>query len=335
MKKPLLISSLITGLLFFTLNSNGMAQFLSQSIPEEDRVSSIEIIELRGKVGKAKKIIETKGEKAFQKFREEGVEWLGAEEAIFVAHAEKGDINEGVFVLYPSVENVGEGAFDMSKVNGKHFVRKALAKHKKGDPMFFGFIAAPAGKVAHVSTVAITPNGRPYAIAAASRNLDQEKQFLKELVGAACNIVAKDGEAGFDIFQSKDSIFRFKNTYIYVMDGDHNILFDSGNPKYEGKNVVDLPKYFSEYKYPIISTNFKEAMKKTETELHLNTAEQFDKNWENIILKNGHGWMSYVTAKPGEVEMSRKISYNKTVKGPDGKVYVVGSGVYLANWENK
>lgn len=40
------------------------------------------------------------------------------------------------------------------------------------------------------------------------------------------------------------------------------------------------------------------------------------------------GWVEYVWARPGQSTPEAKSSYAKRVTGPDGKVYVVGSGGY-------
>ena len=40
------------------------------------------------------------------------------------------------------------------------------------------------------------------------------------------------------------------------------------------------------------------------------------------------GWVDYVWARPGQTTPEPKSSYVKRVTGPDGKVYVVGSGGY-------
>jgi hypothetical protein len=305
------------------------AQYVSESIPEKDRIQSIDVVELTKKVENAKKLIEEKGEEAFAEFRKEGEKWLGQAQAIFVIHAKEKDKNEGTFVLYPSPENVGKGALDMSKVNGKPFVRNAIKK--KGEkPVWYGFIAGTPGQVPHASTIAVTPEGRPYVVAAGSQNLLQEQHFLIELVNAACDIVAMEGEKAFPVFLDKSSIFRFKDTYIFVFDKDHNLLFDPGRPEYAGKNLVDFPKYFPDYRYPIFGRSMNEVSQKAAAGLFPRSSQELTRSWNNILLKNGYAWSAYLFERPGKEKYIPKASYHKVVKGPKGKVYVVGCGVYLA-----
>jgi len=44
--------------------------------------------------------------------------------------------------------------------------------------------------------------------------------------------------------------------------------------------------------------------------------------------KNGGGWVDYVWPRPGTTNPVPKSSYAVRVKGPDGKMYMVGSGGY-------
>jgi len=329
------IFSLITAIIAFQVwVGPAFAQYISESIPQQDRIRSIDVAELARKVENAKKLIEEKGEKAFDEFREESGKWLGKARAIFVVHAKKGDINEGTFVVYPAAENVGEGAFDMSKVNGKHFARKAAAQKEEKEPVWYGFIAGTPGQLPRANTIAVSPTGSVYAIAAGNENLPQEKHFLVEVVNAASEVVKQDGKKAFDIFSKEDSVFRFKNTYIYVMDGMGNMLFDPGNPEYVGNNIVDYPQMFPGYKYPVFSTTMEGAIALANSGAYPKTSEEFSKMFKNTVATTDTVWAAYLTAKPGEKLLSRKVSYHKAVTGgPDGKKYLVGSGVYLAGWE--
>ena len=44
--------------------------------------------------------------------------------------------------------------------------------------------------------------------------------------------------------------------------------------------------------------------------------------------KPGGGWSEYVWPRPGETKAVAKSSYSMQVKGPDGKVYMLGAGGY-------
>jgi cytochrome c len=43
------------------------------------------------------------------------------------------------------------------------------------------------------------------------------------------------------------------------------------------------------------------------------------------------GWIEYMWPKPGESTPSKKISYIRKVKMPDGREIIVGAGMYAKN----
>lgn len=43
----------------------------------------------------------------------------------------------------------------------------------------------------------------------------------------------------------------------------------------------------------------------------------------------GSGWVDYMWPKPGEDKPSKKISYIKKAKMPDGEMVIVGAGMYV------
>ncbi len=316
--------SMIAGLAF--------AQYAASSIPDEEKVRSIEQVEITRKVRNAQKLIEEKGEAAFEVFYREDEKWLGPEGAIYIIHATKGD-EEGQFIVYPPKKTVGKGAFEMSKVNGKEFARRVLSKIKKKAQIWYGFIAGQSGKVPAAHASATSPSGKTYVIAASSRNLAQEKHFLMELVNAACDIIAINGEKAFPVFLDEKSIFRFKNTYVFVMDTDSKVIFDPGQPEYEGHKITELPDVVPGYILPAISNNFNDALELATTGEHPRSAKEFMKAYKKAVFDDGQAWSAYLTAKPGKKPLCHKVSYHKVVKGPDGKIYVVGCGVYLATPE--
>ncbi|GEM_PF-1975960 len=328
MKKIILV--FIAAMIGLQIAGQGFTQYASESISDEDRVRSIEVIEIKRKVKSAKNLIEEKGEDAFHEFRGKSDKWLGPECAIFVVEATEGSENEGLFILYPDIENVGRGAFDMRTVNGRHFAQKAMKEKKKEkEQVWFGFVTGEKGRLPHASAVALSPDGRHYAIAAGSGNLAQEQHFLTGLVNAACGLIEREGEKAFPAFLDMDSIFRFKDAYIYVIGIDGTILLDPEHPDYVNMNIKDYPSLVPGYKYPIFSASFAGALQLAAAGSHPRTYGEYTRVKNDVLIKNGSAWTAYVITKPGEKRLYRKVSYDKVVKGPDGKEYVVGSGVYV------
>ncbi|MDP8298532.1 MAG: cache domain-containing protein [Candidatus Tantalella remota] len=312
--------------------SSAFAQYITQSLPVEDRVRSIEIIEVKRKVKDAKDVIEKHGDKAFQQFRNANKKWLGNEAAIFVAEATDGSKEKGVFVLYPDVTTVGKDAIDMRRVNGRHFVKDAKEKHDqaKENKVWFGFITGEAGTAPHASTIAISPDGKHYAIGAGSTNLEQEKHFLVSLVNAACDIIKQDGEKAFQILEDKDSVFRLNDSYIYVFSVDGKMLSDPEHPDFLGSNISNFPAKFPGYVYPVYSSTFGDALAKAASGEHPKTVKDYVAQRKQTLIKNGYAWSAYKMTDPSDDgKLYRKVSYDKIVTGPDGKQYWVGSGVFV------
>jgi len=334
--KKLYILSVIAVTCFLVAGAAAYAQYLTESIPDEDRVASIEVVELTRKVNSAKKMIEEKGEIVITEFYEDDSKWIGPEEALFIIEATKDHENEGLFMVYPDPKNVGKGALEMSRVNGKHFARKAHKDKKKKEKEFWlGFIAGQPGKLQHATTIALLPGGRTLAITAANQNLKMEEHFLVSLVNAACEVIRNNGEKGFPILGDEDSDFRFKDTYVYVLDTDGKILFDPGHENFEDKNVRDFPVMYHGFKFPAFADNPKDVLALAIASEFPKTPEDFMKMAQDVLLKNGYAWVAYSVGKPGMTKLSHKICYEKVVPGPDGKEYVVGSGVYVAGDKDK
>ena len=311
---------------------SGFAQYITGSIPDDERVKSIEVVEVKRKARGAKDLIEKKGADAFGEFREDSGKWLGSEYAIFVIEATEDSEDEGRFVLHPDVETVGKGAFDMSGINGRHFSRKVMKRKKEGkkESIWIGFVAGQEEKFPHASAVALSPDGRHYVIAAASESLLQQQHFLVSLVNAACDIIKQEGRNAFKLFLDKDSVFWFQNeSYIYVLNIDGDMLFDPEHPDFVGKNVKDYPRLFPGYQYPVYSSSFAGALELAESGLFPRTSDEYTRMWKDVLIKNGFAWTAYLITEPEKKGLYRKVSYDKVVSGPDGKKYVVGSGVLV------
>ena len=328
MKKTVFI--LIGALIYFQAAGPVFAQYISGSVPVEERVETIEVVEVKKAVNNAKDMIEKKGEDALPEVHKGSSRWLGPKSAIFVAEATIDSEAEGVFILYPDAGKVGKGAFQMSTVNGKHFTRQAMKKKDEKEHIWLGFIAEREGGFPHASAVALSPSGRYYAISATSKSLLREQHFLVSLVNAACEYIKDEGQKAFDTFRDKDSIFWLKGKpYIYVVGIDGEVLLDIAHPDYVGKNVNDYPQIVPGYKYPAFGANFTEALELAASNSYPETLDRYTKMKDGVLIKNGFAWVAYLTTKPGEEKLYRKVSYDKVVVGADGKQYVVGSGVYV------
>ena len=306
----------------------------AEDVPSGANVKTANANEASRKIAAARALIEKKGERAFTEFLNNSDEWLGPDNAIYVIKATKGGTNEGSFVIYPPASNVSTDAMAMPLVNGKPFslvTKSNITDQKKIHTSFFE--NKPEGTIHyHASTLAKTPDGRTYIVAAGTNNFHMQKLFIMTLVDTACDLIARKGAGAFPELAANNSMFRFQDTYVYVLDTTGKILVDPGNPQLEGKSLASGHPIAPGFKYPVFGATMAEAMQLAFAGSFPDSSEEFLASWQEVSAATGTAWAAYVTPRPGETKMSRKIAYEKLVRGANGKDYIVGSGVYLADF---
>jgi len=125
---------------------------------------------------------------------------------------------------------------------------------------------------------------------------------VETLVNRAAALVESKGQAAFDELRKKDGEWFHGNTYVFVDDMTGVSLVLPPNPSEEGQSFVDM----------------KDADGKPVVQEFINTAKE-----------KGSGWVEYMWPKPGQTTPSKKRSFVKRTKMPDGKLVIVGSGIYL------
>ena len=130
---------------------------------------------------------------------------------------------------------------------------------------------------------------------------EQAKQ-IKALVDKAAALIESKGKDAFPEFKKKDSEWYKGETYIFVDAMNGIILMHPTHPELEGKNL----------------TNMKDVNGKLWMQEFIETAKT-----------NGSGWVDYMWFKPGEDQPSKKISYIKKAKMPDGEMVILGAGIYI------
>jgi polar amino acid transport system substrate-binding protein len=133
---------------------------------------------------------------------------------------------------------------------------------------------------------------------------DGMKKKVVDLVELTLNDLAKDTPAtiekinqGAEPYQSKTDA----ELYAFVYDTDVSIV---AHPKKDlvGRNFKGKPDV---------------------------RGKKFRDEIVEKAVKDGSGWVDYSYQKPGEAGIHPKSTYCKTVKGSDGKQYVVCAGMYL------
>ena len=130
---------------------------------------------------------------------------------------------------------------------------------------------------------------------------EQAKQ-IKALVTKAAALIERKGKDAFPEFKKKGSTWYTGKTYVFVDDMNGIALVNPPTPEIEGKNFIDM----------------KDAKGKAFVREFIETAKT-----------KGSGWVEYWWPKPGEDKPSRKMSYIKKAKMPNGEMVIVGAGIYV------
>lgn len=130
----------------------------------------------------------------------------------------------------------------------------------------------------------------------------EEAKQIVALVDKATALTESKGKEAFPEFRKKDSEWYTGDIYIFVDDMNGTSLVNPPSPEIEGKNFIDM----------------KDAKGKA-----------FFREFIETAKTKGSGWVAYWWAKPGTNKPSEKTSYIKRAKMPDGKMVIVGAGIYV------
>ena len=138
---------------------------------------------------------------------------------------------------------------------------------------------------------------------------DSTRSLIK-LVQDAATMVREKGEAAFEEFRKPYSRWRKGETYIFVLDKDGNMIVHA-DPQMENKNQLDLKDVNGK---PIIRGLLAAA---------------------TALPEKQKGWFHYQWPVPDGLLPRWKSSYVQLVKSPEGKEYIVGSGMYNDRMEKE
>lgn len=139
--------------------------------------------------------------------------------------------------------------------------------------------------------------------------LYEDTRQLVLMVQDATRLIREEGTAAFPMFAVPDSRWLNKRHYLFIYDLDMVCAFNAFSPELVGKNLLDMKDIIGE---PI-------------------------GRW---ISEIGHrpgpdasGWIFYLWQAPNDLAPSWKASYIQKTVGQDGKVYLVGCGLYRFKME--
>lgn len=252
-------------------------------------------------VADAVKLLQEKGESAFPEFKKEVERWEDGDTYIFVLDT------DGNMIIHPDPALEGKNEINLKDMIGRPIVKMFIERTSDKDgvnwvhymwPRPNGIF--PTWKSTFVRRVA-APSGKTYIVGCGIYNMKMEDDFIVDEVNEASALIGQKGRAAFDTLRDKTGPFIFLDTYIFVDTPDGTELVNGGFPGIEGKNIV----------------NFKDV-----------NGKYLVRDYINLALKDGEGWIKYFWPKPGSDEPSEKRTYVKKVKS-GGETFIVGCGAYL------
>ena len=257
---------------------------------------------LKGKLKKAVLLIEADGIKKIDEISKMNLNLKG-DFGIFVIDPESGKL-----LVSPSKKSLGEYPLISKDLNGKVLAREIVKNEVlKKNGGFIDELEHAYGLVYenYYSNLAITPEGKLYVVAIGRNSAEMQKLFIVRVVSEACSLMKKIGvDKAITIFNKKNSLFSFNETYVFVYSNDKEnkgLLLCSPNfPQYVGTNRLKVKSKF-------LAAD-KEAFK--------------------LINEEGKGWLRDTVKNPVSGKQQQKEVYVQEVT-VSGKSYMVGSGVYV------
>jgi hypothetical protein len=256
---------------------------------------------LKGKLKKAVRLIEKHGVKSFATVSKMNAALKG-NFGIFVIDPESGKL-----LVSPPKKSLGKYPLISKDLNGKVLAREIIKNEVlRKDESFIEMLEHAYGLVYknYFAKLAITPEGKLYALAIGRDSAEMQRLFVKEVVTGACSVIQLCGiDKAIEIFNTKNSLFRFEDTYVFVYADDKEnrgvLLCNPNYPQYVRKNELK------------IKSDFVPTLKKV----------------YKLIDEKGRGWIRDMAKNPiSGKEQQKNIYVQKIIVG--GKAYIVGSGIY-------
>lgn len=252
-------------------------------------------------VQEAAKAIQKDGESIFPEFKKENSVWRHDDVYVFVLDT------DGNMILHPDPALEGKNETELKDVNNKPIVRGligAAGGDKKEGWFHYQWPAPgsifPVWKSSFVMLVK-APSDKMYVVGSGLYNMKMEREFVIAIVNSAVELVEQEGRAAFPNFRDKTGQFMFMDIYVFVDSPDGVELVNGAFQNLEGRNLIDYRDSVGNY---------------------------IVRDYINIALTKGSGWVNYLWPKPQESTPSKKHTYVKKAQYGD-ETFIVGSGTYL------
>jgi signal transduction histidine kinase len=252
-------------------------------------------------VREAAVVFEKNGEKAFPDFRKQGSKWF-SDDTYFFAWTLNG------MRAFHAANPGGEGIMmnDVKDVHGRMWGKMFLdiSNSSKGEGWVHYMYPEPGNifpvwKSSFIKRVEF-PSGEEYIIGSGIYNMQMDKAFIEDVVDHAVDLVKRSGRGAFTQIRDKTGPFVFMDTYVFVDDVEGNELVNPAQPAIEGKNIIGLKDI---------------------------NGKLVAKEYIDLAMKNGKGWIDYYWYRPGDNIPALKHTYVRKVEF-HGETFIVGAGFY-------
>lgn len=254
-------------------------------------------------VGDAVALVEAEGpEPACEAFHVQGSKWLHDETYVFILDL------AGNALCHPGRPSLeGRALIDLRDPYGKPIVQGFIRELEHGDDGWVHYLwprpGAGTNFVWKTSYVRRARSGDgEYIVGSGAYQMPMERFFISEQVDDAVALIEAEDVAAFDTLRDKSSGYRFYDSYIFVMDADGVHLVNAAFPENEGKNLLDLRD---------------------------ESGKLIGREMLALLETQDAGWVDYMWPRPGNQPASRKSSYVRKTYLDDGRMVVVGAGIYL------
>ncbi len=294
---------LFAGLIFAGLSytADVVSPVRKNALPKKSVRTKLMASQVTRVVADAVKLLREKGESAFPEFKKEVMRWEHGDMYIFVLDT------DGNMIIHPDPALEGKNQINLKDMIGRPITKMFIEKTSDEDGV--GWVhymwprpnnIFPTWKSTFVRRVT-APSGKTYIVGCGIYNMKMEKDFIVDEVNDAAALIEQKGRAAFDELRDKTGSFVFLDTYVFVDTPDGTEVVNGGFPGIEGKNIMDFKDVNGEY---------------------------LVRDYINLALKNGEGWVKYFWPKPGSDKPFEKYTYVKKVKYGN-ETFIVGSGAYL------
>ena len=257
------------------------------------------------RVSEGVELFNKEGEKAFDTFKVSGSPWRSGDDYIFVLD------EQGNMLVHADTALEGKNVIGLVDVGGKSIISGLITTAKASAAGRGGWYhyqwPVPGGLFPRWKSSFVMPvtsaSGAKYILGSGIYTDRMEREYVVDLVNAAVQEINTRGEAAFGLLRDHTGPFLAKDAYVMVFSMDGIDLVNPAFPDLEGRVVTDLK-----------DVNGK-----------LLVREMF-----RVLREKGSGWVDYMWPRPGKSVPTTKSTYVRKANH-NGKEYLVGCGVYLAD----